>query len=364
MDDPAMGLDHDTRGAHVVAVATQRLTRAYYGNRKLFRYHSGCSGGGRMSTNAAQVYPGDYDGIVVGAAGRDLGNMLHFGNVAQYLKREPAGLIAPAVLQSISARILADWDDADGAVDQMIWDPSVVRYSPAKLDELLSGLTPPQRKTVDLIRQGYDIGGAARIAEYPLSSIGYWDLWMGFFPDQVFGSWARAAFGDDFDYVNNYDFTSLEQERRFLAPFAHLRFGSTVNGADFTAFRDAGGKLMTWHGVHDPVISWNGAPETYSELVKAAGGLKKTQSWARLFPVPGISHCGGGNGPQNVPDVALDALAKWVEKGIAPASLVAQRPDGRTFRLCPYPQESVFSGGVSNPRGLDPADASNWRCKA
>ncbi|WP_395108025.1 tannase/feruloyl esterase family alpha/beta hydrolase [Actinomadura sp. SCN-SB] len=364
MGDPAKALDHDHRGAHVTAVATQRLTKAYYGIGTLFRYHSGCSGGGRMGVNAAQVYPEDYDGIIVGAAGRDLGNMLHFGKVAQYLQRNPGGVIPSAKLQTIAAQILRDWDAADRAVDGMVWDPSVVKYSRAQLDDLLADLTPAQRTTIKLIREGYDIGGAARVADYPLSGIQHWDVWMGPFPHTVFNTWAHAAFGADFNYVTDYDFTSLDDERAFLAPFAGLQFGSTRTGAEFTRFRDAGGKLLTWHGVHDPVISYNGAPQTYEELVKASGGQRKAQTWARLFAVPGISHCGGGDGPQDTPDRALDALANWVENGVAPDSIVAERPsDGRSFRLCPHPQAAVFRGGVQNPHGLDPDSASNWLCK-
>jgi feruloyl esterase len=45
--DKAQALDYTSRGAHVTAVATQQITRKYYGREKIYRYHSGCSGGGR-----------------------------------------------------------------------------------------------------------------------------------------------------------------------------------------------------------------------------------------------------------------------------------------------------------------------------
>src|SRR5690606_40322349 len=49
-ESPAKALDHNHRGAHVTTVAAQAITRAYYGSDELYRYTSGCPGGGRMAT--------------------------------------------------------------------------------------------------------------------------------------------------------------------------------------------------------------------------------------------------------------------------------------------------------------------------
>jgi len=61
---------------------------------------------------------------------------------------------------------------------------------------------------------------------------------------------------------------------------------------------------------------------------------------------------------------ALPALTQWVERGRAPQSLLTNRalPTPRTFLLCPYPEVSVFKGGLNNPAGLDANDAANWTC--
>ena len=47
------------------------------------------------------------------------------------------------------------------------------------------------------------------------------------------------------------------------------------------------------------------------------------QDWLRLFMVPGMAHCGGGPGPNQVNWIA--ALERWRESGIAPDQLVASR---------------------------------------
>lgn len=380
MLDPTKAHDHDRRGGHLSAVVTQALTKAYYDSDTLFRYHSGCSGGGRMGTTAAIWHPEDYDGVIVGAPGRGLGNMLHFGKGAQHVYENPDGVIDTATLQAIGARILADFDAVDGAVDGMIWDPSVVSYTEQELDALFDdfGLTEAQRDTIEVIRSGYDLGGDVSQHEYPLSSIQFWDQWMpnpavpfGSFVGWVFGSFAQGSFGLDYNFLEDgFDFTSLEDEAAFMAPFQEMnsqfgfQFGRNSTGDLLTTFGDTGGKILSWHGVHDNVITWNNAPATYHELVEASGGLDEARSWARLFAVPGISHCGGGDGPQDVPLVALEALARWVENDDAPDELIGTRPaDGRTFKMCPYPEASVFLGGADNPYGLDVNNASHWVCE-
>ena len=86
-------------------------------------------------------------------------------------------------------------------------------------------------------------------------------------------------------------------------------------------------------------------------------------SFARLYMVPGMQHCGGGPGPDSfgafvgsVSDDpqrnALVALENWVEKGTAPTTIIASKagagnPPGNatmTRPLCPYPQAAKYKG--------------------
>lgn len=383
MDDPPVALDHDRRGGHVATVAAQAITKSFYGTDELWRYHSGCSGGGRMGYSAAIFYPDDYDGIVIGAAGRDVANIIQFGEVAQYidqnidLEADPPPFIQ---LVAIGAQVLADFDAADGATDGMIWDPAVVDYSDAELDELFTAndLSPDWQAVARMILAGYDVGGATFMPQYPLAGIENWTLWLPnpppidlFFPAQVFGSFAAATMSN-VDWQADADFDDVATETDFIEELQGLQFGRSVEGNLLNDFRDAGGKMVIWHGVNDPVISYNVAPYVYDEIVAEAGGLDAAKQWARLFPVPGLSHCQGGTGPQDTPYVALDALAAWVEDEAAPESLTATRLDGvagpdqqplaaRTFLLCPYPQASVFA---SESPATDVHDASNWSCSA
>ena len=90
------------------------------------------------------------------------------------------------------------------------------------------------------------------------------------------------------------------------------------------------------------------------------GGYDKTRDFFRLFMAPGMGHCAGGPGPNQFD--ALTALEQWVEKGVAPDTLIASHStDGkvdRTRPLCPYPQVARYKGTGS----ID--EAANFTCAA
>jgi feruloyl esterase len=65
--------------------------------------------------------------------------------------------------------------------------------------------------------------------------------------------------------------------------------------------------------------------------------------------VPGMAHCGGGEGPNNFD--MIEALEKWVEAKQAPNRITAARmTNGKPVRsrpLCPYPQVAIYKGSGS-----------------
>jgi feruloyl esterase len=79
----------------------------------------------------------------------------------------------------------------------------------------------------------------------------------------------------------------------------------------------------------------------------------------RLFMVPGMTHCAGGDGTSSFD--MLKALEQWVEQGQAPSRIVASRFANeklvRTRPLCPYPQIARYSGSGSTD------DAANFACQ-
>jgi feruloyl esterase len=79
----------------------------------------------------------------------------------------------------------------------------------------------------------------------------------------------------------------------------------------------------------------------------------------RLFMVPGMNHCAGGEGTSNFD--AVGAMEQWVEQKKAPeriaASHIANGAIDRTRPLCPYPQVAQYKGSGSTN------EAANFVCK-
>src|SRR3546814_6700131 len=98
-----------------------------------------------------------------------------------------------------------------------------------------------------------------------------------------------------------------------------------------------------------------------------------------LFRSPGTYHCGGGTGPQDVPDRALEKVIAWRERGIAPDTIIGTGPSvpeglpegmpgrpapdavvspTRTVLMCAYPKVAKFLGRP----GDFGFDAGNYSC--
>jgi feruloyl esterase len=137
--------------------------------------------------------------------------------------------------------------------------------------------------------------------------------------------------------------------------------GGVMNALDpnLKAFLGRGGKLIQYHGWSDPQISPGNSVEYYTSVRKELGSAAKVEDSYRLFMVPGMAHCGGGDGTSSFDMMA--ALKHWVEDKHPPDHIDASRVrDGkvdRTRPLCPYPQTAVYKGKGSTD------DASNFVCR-
>jgi hypothetical protein len=128
--------------------------------------------------------------------------------------------------------------------------------------------------------------------------------------------------------------------------------------SDLTDFKQAGGKMITWHGTADQVIPVGGSIKYYQRVLDLDPAAA---DYFKLFLPPGTAHC--GTGPGWFPGAALDALVDWVEHDVVPATLFcgdyyAGGVDNtsKSVNLCAYPQSLSYIGG-------DPSLASSFECK-
>jgi len=137
-------------------------------------------------------------------------------------------------------------------------------------------------------------------------------------------------------------------------------------------FMKRGGKAIIWQGWADPSTNAGPTIDYYAALARKHGGTAKLGQSVRLFMAPGVYHCRGGPGADQVggsghrswPDDPsrdmLWSLIAWVEQGRAPERLIATRmSDGKeafTRTLCPYPQAARWDGKGPQDR------ASSYSC--
>ena len=119
---------------------------------------------------------------------------------------------------------------------------------------------------------------------------------------------------------------------------------------DIRPFINSGGKLIVWHGGSDSALSVNSTIEYMENVTKSVGAANVSAS-TRFYVAPGVNHCEGGVGPDRTD--LLTALDRWVTKGIAPATLTAEKLDAnaavtRTMPLCLYPQYPKYTGQPNN----------------
>ena len=155
-----------------------------------------------------------------------------------------------------------------------------------------------------------------------------------------------------------WDFRSLRFDSQSKLPNKIPASFNPMN-PNLKGYFERNGKLLLFHGWSDPIGAPRGSVEYYQSVLKTVGASSKITDSLRLFMAPGMAHCGGGDGPNKFDGMRV--LKTWVEKGNAPASIVASHSTkgkvDRTRPLCAYPQVARYEGSGS----ID--EAANFVCR-
>lgn len=353
--------DFGWRAVHEMTVAAKRIVERHYAAPPRYSYWNGCSAGGRQALKEAQRFPTDYDGIIAGAPGLDwTGRAAMAANVAQTLERNEAARLPAPKAQLLHRAVLETCDARDGVTDGVLENPRACTFDPGVLActgaDQSTCLTPAQVDTARLLyasqrnaRTGREISGLERGSELGWTDLGWTTSARQTALDQfrylVFQdpqwTFARFSLADDLAKAEDADDDTINALDPNLGPFLAR-----------------GGKLIQYHGWNDPQISPGASTQYYERVRGTLGDAGRIDSGYRLFMVPGMAHCGGGEGPNSFDMVA--ALEQWVERGEAPARITASRRGGTSPRsrpLCPYPQTAHYTGTGSTD------DAANFVCR-
>jgi feruloyl esterase len=353
---PEKLVDHGYRAIHEMTVKAKAIVAARYAAGPERSYWLGCSTGGRQGLIEAQRFPDDYDGISAGAPANNWVPLMASGVWIASALTDPAGGVPVEKLPFIHDAAIGTCDAKDGVTDRVIGDPNECEFDP-KVLECKGGdgpdcLTPAQ---VDSLRKIYrgpknpETGepvfpGVEPGSELELPAFLGFRIYENYFRDLVFEDPAWDLRTLDFD-------RDLEK-----AAERHEAILSATN-PDLSAFVARDGKLFLWHGWNDSLITPRNTIHYYEDVV-ATMGAERVKDSVRLFMLPGVLHCAGGDGAFNVDH--LSVLEGWVEGAKPPDRVIARRPlEGgaeRSRPLCPYPQAARYAGTGSTD------GAENFQC--
>jgi len=361
---PELRADYGKRSTHLVAMASKAIIAAYYGHAPGKSYFQGCSTGGREGLSSAYNYPGDFDGIVAGDMAFPVrqGAIQNNWNAWHMLDADDREIFTKAKLELLHRAVMGECDGQDGLEDGIISDPRRCVFDPRSLE------CPPGADAGDCLTRAQVLAAIA-VYDGPRNSAGqrlspggapygselFWngrsnlDVTEVSLRHLVFPEARRNIHYRDFDW--DKDIAAVEPQAALLdavPPRAE---------PDLSAFEGKGGKMIAYHGWADGIPP-GGLLDLYERVWRRQGGLDATRGWFRVFMVPGMGHCRGGDAP-NTFDF-LSAIVAWVEKGTAPDGVIATQLNGdgsikRTRPLYAYPSVAEYVGtGDAN-------EAANWR---
>ena len=400
--DPQARRDYGYAADMTLAPIAKAIIESHYGRRPEHSYMAGCSNGGRHAMVAASRMPESYDGFLAGNPGFDLPRaaIQHAWDIQAFAKVDAD--IRKSITREdgrlISSKIIEACDALDGMKDGLVSNLKACQGAfsfdtlacpsgsteaclpPAKIAALKSVFSGPR-----------DAKGKALYTDWPVDGgvgMGNWRAWKvesavapwNNYP--IIATMGAASLGYIFstppvavegtndkliDFLLAYDFDRDAQKIFARAtPFSEsaMEFMAPpdVDDPQQAGLQKSGHKILIYHGQADPVFSLNDTIRWYDSLDRNTRG--KANSFARLFAVPGMTHCGGGVSLDKFD--ALSALVEWAENGKAPESITASvsstnkdvptawSPE-RTRPLCPWPASAKYAGG-------DPEKAASFVC--
>jgi hypothetical protein len=353
-------------------VIGKSITEDFYMRPPEYSYFSGCSTGGRQGLWFAQFYPHLFDGILACSPAiryndQILGLMYPLINMQDY-----GTFPRQCELITISQTAVDACDPKDGVRDGIISAPELCSLDPFSLvgtpaTNCSDGTTISEAaafavngtwtgtgtdaETMFLgLEQGADL---SLLANTTCDSSGKCEG----VPFSSPLEWWKYALKQDPEY-DFHDLSVREMLFYYQSPLNRLYSAIFDSGdLDFSAFRDAGGKMITWHGLSDEAIPPKLSKLCYDRVLEADPDAKE---YYRYFQVPGVQHCLGGNGPY--PGAAMQSLVDWVERGVAPdfldgvsapeaSGVVHERP------ICAYPSRAQYD------RQGDLTRSGSWKCE-
>ncbi|KAL9112888.1 MAG: hypothetical protein Q9227_002965 [Pyrenula ochraceoflavens] len=420
LNHPESIIDWGYRAMHGSVVLGKQIVNAYYGSNVSYSYYASCSTGGRQGLKEVQVYPEDFDGVLVGAPAWWTTHLQTWSVEVGLLNlpNDSPSHIPSSLFPTIQAEVNKQCDPQDGVTDGIISSPSTCSLDLSTLlctsssTNSSSCLSPAQLTTLSRIYTPYYTTNSTFL--FPALTPGSEPGWSGLLGPTDNNTVSPLGYSYIQSFLLNssssstYDYTTYTDSLVSLAD-ALDPGNATADSFDLSAFRARGGKLIHYHGWADPLIP-TGSSVYYRQQVEktmlpsssssssSSSGITNDvdvdiDNFYRFYLIPGMGHCqgsspgvdapwyiaGGGQaqgltprstysvpGFQDEKHDALLAMMGWVERGDAPEEIVATKFRGdsvaegveRQRPLCRYPLVARFD---QSRGGVDEAGA--WACE-
>lgn len=401
--DPQARDDYGYTANGTMVQIARTIIERYYGKSPAYTYMFGCSNGGRHGLVAAARYADLYDGILAGDPGFDLPKaaVQHAWDVQSFQMADPdiRKSFSRDDMKLVADKVVESCDALDGVKDGIVANvrqcQKVFKLSDLKCagDKNATCLSANQVTALERSMGGpKNSAGTQLYSDWPFDGGmggGNWRLWklessvppwnnyplIGIMgagslsyifttpptktagdPASLLAYLTKFNFDTDAPKIFSTDGTFTESAMDFMTP-------PDVADPKLTDFKAKGRKLIVYHGQSDPVFSVNDTIQWYEKLASNNGG--DATGFARLFVIPGMTHCSGG--PATDQFDALSALMTWVEAGQAPDQIIASvsptSPEvpatwskARTRPLCVWPKIAKYKDG-------DKEKAESFQCE-
>jgi feruloyl esterase len=354
------------------------LLQRYYGRKPEYSYFMGCSTGGREAMMAAQRLPLEFDGVVAGNPSYNLtriaaNQVWSLQTVNRIAPRDAQGqpllhqAFTDVQLKAVSEEVLQQCDALDGLRDGMVNDIQACRFDPrsqvCKANDNSNGqcLTAAQAEGLQAIMGGArNSRGESLYGSFPYDTGIAAPAWRSMHLGTPTSPPANATLGRDTlrEFAVTPPDASLDPLKfDFDRDMVRTQETAAINdpvAALLTTFAGRGSKMIVYHGLSDQAMAAGALTEWYERLSpRTAAG---PQDWARLYLIPGMIHCGGGQATDQFDMLA--AIQDWVENKRAPDRVIAS---GRAYPdtsrpLCPYPKVARYDSG-------DVKSAASFSCR-
>lgn len=263
--------NYSFRATHDVAVIGKALVKKFYGSAPTFSYYTGCSQGGKQGYFAALHNPDDFDGIMANSPA-----MVDAWATPMFIwpavVMEETAAPPQCVFSTYLAAMIETCDPLDGVRDGLISDPENCHFD---TESLVGSVVNCSGSSVTITSAYAEV--VAKTIEGPKDEYGR-QLWWGLVPGTEFWGIANTTLvdgevvpvpfsaGAGFTKYLAFQDPSYDVLNMTYADFQEaVVLAGKYNGSiipypfDYSAFRDRGGKLLTWHGMADQYIPHPGS---------------------------------------------------------------------------------------------------------